>query len=244
MFADDLAARAAGFAPKRVLEIAAGTGVVTQRLVPLLPPDARYTASDLAPPMLERARARHDDPRITFRVADAMALPFEDGAFDLVVCQFGVMFFPDRVAAYREAGRVLSPGGHFLFNAWDRIETNLFPMVVMEALADVYPADPPRFMAAIPHGYHDVGRIEADLAAAGFTDIAIETKAALAKAQSPRDVAIAFCQGTPMRGEIEARGTPSLAEVTDATTALLASRYGPGPLADTITAHIATARWP
>ena len=146
------------------------------------------------------------DSRIRWQKADAQALPFEDAAFDLVCCQFGVMFFPDRPSGYREARRVLKPGGYFLFNVWDRIEENVFADDVTNALAEFFPNDPPRFLARTPHGYHDTALIRCDLVKAGFTDVAIETRAAQSRAASPRQPALAYCQGTPLRNEIEARG--------------------------------------
>src|SRR6185295_6929757 len=134
--AADIASRAASPAPRAVLEIAAGSGVVTRALAPKLSPDARYIATDLNQPMLDYAATRQkQDNRVTWRQADAQALPFEDATFDLVCCQFGAMFFPDRPSAYREARRVLKPGGCFLFSAWDRIEENVFADDVTNALA-------------------------------------------------------------------------------------------------------------
>ena len=121
--------------------------------------------------MLDYAKTRlPDDGRITWKQADALALPFGDQSFDAVACQFGAMFFPDRVAGYKEARRVLKPGGHFIFNVWDRISENDFADVVTQALAEIFPDDPPRFMARTPHGYHDVDQIRADLKAAGFAE--------------------------------------------------------------------------
>ena len=193
-----------------MLETAAGSGVVTRALAPMLSPDARYVATDLNQPMLDYAATRQGrDDRISWRKADAQALPFEDATFDLVCCQFGVMFFPDRPSAYREARRVLKPGGAFLFNAWDRIEENVFADDVTNALAEFFPNDPPRFMARTPHGYHDTALIRSDLAKAGFSNVTIETRAEQSRAPSPRHAAIAYCQGTPLRNEIEARGAES-----------------------------------
>jgi len=241
-YADDLAQRAASFSPHAVLEIAAGTGVVTRALAPKLSPGARYVATDLNQPMLDHAASRQaPDRRITWRQADAMALPFEDGIFDLVCCQFGVMFFPDRVAAYREAKRVLKPSGHFLFNAWDRIEENVFADDVTNALARMFPADPPRFLARTPHGYHDTARIRSDLKQAGFSQVTIETKSAESRAASARLPAVAFCQGTVLRSEIEARAPGQLEAATDCAAAAIADRHGSGAVAAKIQAHVVVA---
>ncbi len=142
-YAADLAQRAASLSPGAVLEIAAGTGVVTRALAPKLSPVASYVVTDLNQAMLDYAASRQaPDSRIEWRQADALSLPFEDAAFDLVCCQFGAMFFPDRSLAYREAKRVLKPGGHFLFNVWDRIEENVFADDVTNALAKFFPHDP------------------------------------------------------------------------------------------------------
>lgn len=241
-YAADLARRAADLAPGVVLEIAAGTGVVTRALAPRLSPNSRYVVTDLNQPMLDYAASRQaPDDRITWRQADAMALPFENGAFDVVLCQFGAMFFPDRPAAYREAKRVLKPGGHFLFNVWDRIEENVFADDVTNTLAGIFPQDPPRFLARTPHGYHDIAAIRGDLQKAGFTRVAIETRAEQSRAESARIPAAAFCQGTVLRTEIEARDAGRLQAVTDEVAAALAARHGNGAIAGKIQAHIIMA---
>ena len=151
-YAEDLAARVAARAPARVLEIAAGTGVVTRALAIALPASAAIVATDLNPGMLETAVQVGTTRPVQWRPADAMKLPFADAEFDVVVCQFGVMFFPDKCQAFAEARRVLRPGGAFLFNAWGRIEDNEFADVVTTSLASLFPADPPRFLARTPHG--------------------------------------------------------------------------------------------
>jgi len=242
-YAADMARRATALAPKAVLETAAGSGVVTRALTAILPADISYVATDLNQSMLDYAATRQNaDSRISWRQADAQALPFEDGTFDLVCCQFGAMFFPDRPSGYREARRVLKPGGSFLFNVWDRIEENIFADDVTNALATFFPNDPPRFMARTPHGYHDIGLIRSDLAKAGFSDVAIETRAAVSRAASALHAATAYCQGTPLRNEIEARGPDRLQEATDHAAAAIAQRHGSGEVAAKIQAHVILAR--
>ena len=241
-YAADMARRAASLSPSAVLETAAGSGVVTRALAPVLPPGAGYVVTDLNQPMVDYAASQQPaDPRITWSQADALALPFEDAAFDLVCCQFGAMFFPDRIAGYQQARRVLKPGGHFIFNVWDRIEENIFANDVTNALAEIFPDDPPRFLARTPHGYHHKALIRRELEAAGFTDIAIETRAEQSRAASPRIPAIAYCQGTLLRTEIEARKPGELASVTDTVAAALAARHGSGAVAARIQAHIIVA---
>jgi ubiquinone/menaquinone biosynthesis C-methylase UbiE len=241
-FAADLAQRAASLSPSTVLETAAGSGVVARALAPRLPPGASYIVTDLNQPMLDYAASRQaPDSRITWRQADALALPFEDAAFDLVCCQFGAMFFPDRISGYREAKRVLKPGGYFLFNVWDRIEANVFADDVTSALAEIFPNDPPRFLARTPHGYHDTALIRAELEDAGFSDVIIETRAEQSRASSPRQVAIAYCQGTPLRNEIEARGAGKLEAATDHATSAIADKHGSGEVAAKIQAHVIAA---
>src|SRR5690349_9605798 len=241
-YAADLAQRAASFSPAAVLEIAAGTGVVTRALAPKLASDADYIVTDLNQPMLDYAASRQaPDDRIKWRQADALALPFENAGFDLVCCQFGAMFFPDRTSAYREAKRVLKRGGHFLFNVWDRIEENVFADDVTNALAKMFPDDPPRFLARTPHGYHDTALIRSELQDAGFSCVVIETKAEQSRASSPRIPAVAYCQGTVLRTEIEAREAGKLEAATDYAASAIADRHGSGEVVAKIQAHIIVA---
>jgi ubiquinone/menaquinone biosynthesis C-methylase UbiE len=242
VYARDLAERIAGVEPRDILETAAGTGVLTRAMASRLPAQTRIVATDLNQPMLNHAAAKQpQDGRVTWRQADAMALPFEDQQFDVVACQFGAMFFPDKVEAYKEARRLLKPRGKFIFNVWDRIADNEFADVVIEALAAFFPQDPPRFLARTPHGYYDVKTIRDELTAAGFADVSIETVDHRSRAASPRDPAIAYCQGTPLRNEIEARDASRLEEATQAAADALARRFGHGPVDGRIRAHVIVA---
>jgi ubiquinone/menaquinone biosynthesis C-methylase UbiE len=241
-FAEDLAQRVASLSPSKILETAAGTGVVTRALASRLSPDANYIVTDLNQPMLDYAAARQGpDKRVSWRKADALALPFESGTFDVVCCQFGVMFFPDRLCGYGEAKRVLKRGGCFALNVWDRVEENVFADDVTNALAKFFPDDPPRFLARTPHGYHDTALIRRELANAGFSHVVIETKAEQSRASSPRHPAIAYCQGTPLRNEIESRGVGKLEAATDYAASAIANRHGSGEVAAKIQAHVVMA---
>ncbi len=241
-YAQDLAERVRRHDPRDVLETAAGTGVVTAALANGMSEVTRLTVTDLNEPMLAQAKKRVGDRSdISWQQADALALPFPDASFDIVVCQFGAMFFPDRVKGYAEARRVLRDGGRFVFNVWDRIEDNDFANVVHEALQQVFPDDPPQFMKRTPHGYYDAARIRDDLRAAGFTDIAIETVTHRSRASTAEDSATAFCQGTPMRTEIETRGAPGLEAATRASAEALRQRFGDGPIEGRMQALVISA---
>jgi SAM-dependent methyltransferase len=240
-YAVDLANRLASRSITRVLEIAAGTGVVTRALASLLPESVSILATDLNQPMLDHAAALGAKRSVEWRQADAMQLPFGDGTFDTVVCQFGVMFFPDKQKAFSEARRVLRPGGVFMFNVWDRIDENEFSDTVTTALESLFPKDPPRFLARTPHGYYNHPTIERDLANGGFTESPqIVTLAARSRAASSRVPAIAYCQGTPLRNEIEARDASLLGEATDIAAEAIAQRFGRGAVDGKIQAHIVT----
>jgi ubiquinone/menaquinone biosynthesis C-methylase UbiE len=241
-YAADIARRAASLSPSAILETAAGSGVVTRALAPRLAQGASYMVTDLNQPMLDYAASRQSpDTRIKWRQADALALPFENATFDLVCCQFGAMFFPDRLSAYREAKRVLKPGGHFLFNVWDRIEENVFADDVTNALAKLFPNDPPRFLTRTPHGYHDTALIRSELEDAGFSRVLIETRAEQSRASSARLAAVAYCQGTPLRNEIEASDAGKLEFATDYVASAIACRHGSGEIAGKIQAHVIMA---
>ena len=198
--------------------------------------------TDLNQPMLDHAAARQGPTagsnggrptrwRCRSRIIVSMSL-----AASSARC-----FFPTGSPATGEARRVLKPGGHFVFNVWDRIDENDFADVVTERLATVFPQDPPRFLARTPHGYHDVAMIREELSRAGFAAVADRDARDVSRAPSPRDPATAYCQGTPLRNEIEARDPSGLEAATQACTEALALRFGSGPVEGRIRAHVITA---
>jgi ubiquinone/menaquinone biosynthesis C-methylase UbiE len=241
-YAADLVNRLASRPLTRVLEIAAGTGVVTRKLASRLPASVSIVATDLSQPMLDLASSEVGTSRpVEWRQADAMHLPFEDSVFDALVCQFGVMFFPDKPKAFSEARRVLRAGGVLIFNVWDRIEENAFAHTVTTALESLFPEEPPRFLARTPHGYFDLATVARDLKAGGFSSSPqISTVAARSRASSARIPAIAYCQGTPLRSEIEAHGKSQLGQATDIAAGAIARQFGLGPVDGKIQAHIVT----
>lgn len=238
-YAEDMVNRVARRSPKSVLEIACGTGVVTRKLASLLPESTCIVASDLNQAMIDQAIATGTMRAVEWRQADAMQLPFADASFDVVVCQFGAMFFPDKAQAFSEARRVLRPGGVFMFNVWGRLQENDFVTVIESVLESIFPQDPPRFMSRTPHGYYDFDTISRDLKNGGFNSPPqMSTVAARSKAPSARHAAIAYCQGTPLRGEIEARSPTRLGEITDIVERALAERFGSGAVDGAIQAHV------
>jgi len=241
-YARDLAGRLADLRAGDVLETAAGTGIVTEALAERLAPAVRLVATDLNQAMVDHAAAKPALKRVTLQQADALKLPFADESFDAVVCQFGAMFFPDKAAGYREARRVLRPGGRFIFNVWDSLEHNPLTRIVVDAMAARYPQDPPRFLARTPHGHSDASVIRRDLAAAGFGAPAVETVTLPSRAPSAGDAATGLCQGTPMRGEIEALDPSGLIAATDAAAAAVRAAYGDGAVEAPMQALVVTAR--
>jgi len=242
-YAADLAHRLAAMNIARVLELAAGTGVATRAIAAALPSSVTIVATDLNQPMLDHAMRLGTRRPVDWQQADALDLPFADKTFDAVVCQFGAMFFPDKRKAFAEARRVLAPGGTLIFSVWDRIEDNEFADAVTSALAEVFPDDPPRFLARTPHGYFDVEDIRRDLADGGFDHTPhITTIAARSRAARSDIPATAYCHGTPLRNEIEARSPGHLAQATAVATAGITKRFGEGPVDGKIQAHVVTVR--
>jgi SAM-dependent methyltransferase len=239
-YAADVAERARQFQPRDILETAAGTGVVTEALHRSLP-DANIVATDLNPAMLEVAAKRLHSDKVRFQAADAQDLPFDDQSFDLVVCQFGVMFFPDKLDANREAFRLLRPGGRYLLVIWDSLDKNPASKAIHEAVAAEFPSDPPAFLARVPFGYADMELVTADLMAVGFDDLEFETIGHRSLAPSALDAAAGMCQGSPLRSEIEARDHAALERVTEAAAKALEQFEGPNGLNAPMSAHLVIA---
>ncbi|HYC63728.1 MAG TPA: methyltransferase domain-containing protein [Reyranellaceae bacterium] len=239
-YAQETARRLGDLKSGALIETAAGTGVVTAALARALPA-VDILATDLNQAMLDHAGRKPELKRVRRQQADALALPVADSSFDALVCQFGIMFFPDRVKGYREAHRVLKPGGRAVIAIWDSFEhNNPVARCVTEALAKLFPADPPRFLARTPHGHSDRATIERELEEAGFSRIAIDV-VKLSCGGTHRDPAIGFCQGSPLRAEIEARGPGRLAEVTETVAEAVAREFGSGPLEAPMQALMVTA---
>jgi ubiquinone/menaquinone biosynthesis C-methylase UbiE len=240
-YAKDLLQRLRSRSINNVLELAAGTGVLTRILATELPTEVAIIATDLNQAMIDQAIKIGTPRSVEWKQADAMHLPFEDSTFDAVVCQFGAMFFPEKQKAFSEVLRVLKPSGVFMFNVWDRIEENQFADTITTALESVFPLDPPRFMVRTPHGYHDYNLIRKDLAHAGFTSTPeIVTVEARSKATSNQIPAIAYCQGTPFKNEIDSRDASKMQEAINASATAIGKRFGYENIEGKIQAHVVT----
>jgi len=240
-YAADLADRCGDLQSGLLVEIAAGTGAVTRALSRLLQPAVQLVATDLNEAMLRVAESRGAGSAVTWRQADAQKLPFDQASVDAIVCQFGVMFFPDKPAAYREACRVLRPAGRFVFNVWDRLALNEVSDIVTRAVSALFPDDPPRFFERTPFGYFDGAAIKKDLESAGFSRVTVETVEKVSRAPSAEHVAIGLCQGTPLRSEIEARDPARLNEATRVATEALRTRFGDDAFDNRMSALVVTA---
>jgi ubiquinone/menaquinone biosynthesis C-methylase UbiE len=241
-YATDLAERVAALSPLSVLETAAGTGIVTLTLAGSVPRSTQITATDLNQAMLDFAAAKPAPRPITWQACDATKLPFDNGAFDCVICQFGVMFFPSQLLGYQEAYRTLKPGGHYLFSVWDHIAANPIAQAMSDALAERFPNDPPMFLRRTPYGHSDVDLTRRQLAEAGFTHIDADVVTFANTCPSPADAAFGQCNGSPVRGEIEARDPTGIPAAAEAMTAFLEKRFGAGRIDSTMQAIVYTAQ--
>lgn len=239
-YAEELADRARAFGPSHILETAAGTGALTRALAAALP-TAVIVASDLNQPMLDVNAQQTRSNSVRFIQADAQELPFDAGSFDLVVCQFGAMFFPDKVRGHAEARRVLTENGHYLLAIWDTISRNPLTAETQQVLIDAFPDNPPLFMREGPFGYADTSRIESDLHSAGFESVEIETVELRSRCPSAHQAAMALCYGTPMGVELSEREPGSIERVFPLVEQALRQFEGPDGIDAAMSAHIVIA---
>lgn len=240
-YARDLTARIADLKPNRILELAAGTGIVTRHLADALP-NADITATDLNPAMLDVARPfLGPRARIRLEPVDACSLPFADAAFDAIVAQFGVMFFSDKERSMRDARRVLAPGGRYIFNVWDSFAHNPIPRAAHEALVTLFPDNPPMFLARTPYGWSDPAEIERVVRAGGFKNVTIEPVEFASAAPTARDAATGLVLGTPVFAALTERGLKDLTPTRDAVAADLAKQFGDAPCRSRMQALVVTA---
>jgi SAM-dependent methyltransferase len=238
-YAADLVARVPSNDELRVLELACGTGIATRKLREKLPASATLVATDLNPPMVDYARDAVALDGIDWRQADMQALAFDDSSFDVVVCQFGFMFLPDKAQGFREARRVLAPGGLLLANVWQSLDENPGPAAVSAKLHELFPNDPPRFMEA-PHSYSDLARIRADMAAGGWDDAQLEIVTLRNSSPSASDFAMGWTYGSPLTHQLAERNADYDA-MHRAFTDVLARVGGDAPFESTFGAIVITA---
>jgi ubiquinone/menaquinone biosynthesis C-methylase UbiE len=235
-WAHDISGRVASLNPKNVLELAAGTGIVTRQLRDLLPAECDLVATDLNTPMLDVAKQKFQpEEAVVFEQADAMNLPYQSELFDLVLCQFGVMFFPDKVRSHSDVHRVLKPNGHYLFTLWDSWDANPFARVIHETIARFFPEDPPGFYK-VPYGYHDAEEIRSAALEGGFDEVSVQQLEMPSRLESARAFAEGLIYGNPLYDEVIARGGAP-ADVCDALTEAIATEMGDELLLRIILAH-------
>jgi len=228
-YAADIAQRVADGNPARVLETAAGTGIVTRKLRDALPTNTHLTATDLNPPMLEIARGKfRTGEQVEFRPADAMALPFADASFDAVACQFGVMFFPDTAKSYSEVFRLLAPGGRYVFSVWDSHRYNPFGRITHELAARFFPTDPPQFYS-VPFSCHQIDPIKEALIEAGFTGIDIAVIRQQREIPDVAGFARAAVHGNPLIDQVRARGGVEPEQIVEALAQEFRREFGANP---------------
>src|SRR5215210_7135224 len=228
-YGDDLVARLPIKEGMSVLETACGTGLVTQRLRAALPENAQLVATDLNEAMLAFAQTKVGrDAKLEWKVADLMELPFPAEMFDVVVCQFGVMFVPDKERTLAEAHRVLRPGGRFLFNVWDSLAKNDFSRIAHETIVASTAPEPIRFFEP-PYGSFDQSAMRGWLEAAGFKEISVTVVPIAGESPSAADAARGLVQGTPVVVALKNRGGTQIEPLTEKVTAALERELGKAP---------------
>ncbi len=230
--AKDLAARIKDHIPPhgKILEVACGTGIATHHFRKTSPETAVILATDLNGAMIEHARKKQGHLQgVTFEIADALSLPFEDREFDLVLCQFGLMFFPDKLKAVNEMSRVLKPGGLLAFNVWDSFEQNRCVAIAHETISGFFDDEPPKFLKT-PFGFYDIDPIKILLEQAGLTNIEFDTVSETIEGLEPDSIAKGLVEGNPGILEINERANATANEVTKAVAQAIEAEFGPSPL--------------
>jgi ubiquinone/menaquinone biosynthesis C-methylase UbiE len=240
-FADDLARRLARLSIGPLLEIAAGTGVLTQAIASALSAGMTIIATDPNPAMVEHAMGKPGMARVIWQQADPLALPFNNGTFGIVACQFAVAATPDPVRLFKQARGVMKRGGRFVFSVLGTLHANPVADCLQNALNEIFPDDPPRFIAAGLHGYANSETIDDHLTEAGFTEAIYTTVELPFAAASARDAATGYCLGTPLRPEIETRTAGNTEPVLQAATLALEKRFGRAAIETTMRAHVISA---
>lgn len=209
-----------------VLEIACGTGRVTKHLLNTLTENGKLVATDLNPDMIEVAKQKVADNRIEWQVADALQLPFADNIFDAVICQYGVMFFPDKPKGFAEAYRVLKPGGIFLFNAWDNIEFNPAINILNNVLQEEFGEEAPNFLKEGPYSFYDQEQIKLLLKDACFKKNELEVVKVASSFSSINDLAKGFLEGSPLFSYLQEKDKDKREVVSEKIRQQLISKYG------------------
>ena len=243
-YADQLARLCNDSDVQNALELAAGTGIVSRKLRDTLPAGAHLVVTDLNPPMLDVAKGKFSEgEKVAFSVANAMDIPFDDNMFDLIVCQFGVMFFPDKPASYQEAARVLKPGGRYVFNVWSAMSENPFSQMAYDVGGRFFPDDPPGFYR-VPFHYGDPELVRADLAAGGWGDVEQETIQLNKTIENPEAFATALVFGNPLIDEIRDRGGVDPEDVVSQMLSSLHATFGPNDMTMPLSATTFVCRMP
>ncbi len=228
-YAREMADRVAAVSPARVLETAAGTGIVTRALRDRLPAATMLTATDLNEPMLAVARGKfRPGEAVSFRQADAQALPFADLAFEAMVCQFGIMFYPDKPMSYGEAFRVLTPGGRYFFSVWDTHQFNGFARVTQALINASFAQNPPSFYA-VPFNSAAIDPIKLELYEAGFRGIDIAVLPIDKRVDDLELFARGLIFGNPVIDQIRSRGAVPPEEIHARLVEDLGREFGRSP---------------
>jgi SAM-dependent methyltransferase len=240
-FADDMAQRLSRLSTGPLLETLADTGTLTVAIASAISAGTTIIATDPSHAAIKYASTKPGMARVTWQRADPYALPFKDATFGIVACHFGVVALSDRIAAFKEARRVANPVGRFVFSVPAHIRHNPVAGYLHETMRALFPVDPPLFLGRILHGYADTEAIDDDLTEAGFTDAIYSSVELPYAAASAQDVAVGYCLGTSLRVEIEERAPGETERVMQAVAAALERRFGTGPIAAGMRAHIISA---